>query len=169
MPTDITLPCADGLVNLSVGAIILKDGRFLMAGNEREPYLYSVGGRIQFGETAEEAVLREVEEETGRRLEVDRLGFVHENFFTSDPRLHAGREVYEISLFFYMKTPQDFEPVSRSFTEDGAREFLAWIDFDDPRTIYPEFFRTELRKPEMGVKHFVTDGRDGWRGGQLDL
>ncbi len=159
MPTDITLPCVDGLVNLRVGAIILKGGKLLMAGNEREPYLYSVGGRIQFGETAEEAVVREVEEETGRRLAIDRLGFIHENFFISDSRLHEGKPVYEISFFFYMKTPEDFEPVSRSFTEDGAREFLAWIDFDDPRTIYPDFFRTELKHPETAVKHFVTDDR----------
>ena len=159
MPTDMTLPCGDGLVNLRVGAIILKDGRFLMSSNPRDPYLYSVGGRIRFGETAGEAVVREVEEETGRRLAIDRLGFIHENFFISDSRLHEGKPVYEISFFFYMKTPEDFEPVSRSFTEDGAREFLAWIDFDDPRTIYPDFFRTELKHPEMTVKHFVTDGR----------
>ena len=102
MPTDITLPCADGLVNLRVGAIILKGDRLLMAGNEREPYLYSVGGRIRFGETAEEAVVREVEEETGRRLAIDRLGFVHENFFISDPRLYAGKPVYEISFFLVL-------------------------------------------------------------------
>ena len=58
-----------------------------------------------------------------------------------------------------MKTPEDFEPLSASFTEGGAREFLAWIDFDDPRTIYPDFFRTELKHPETAVKHFVTDDR----------
>ncbi len=165
MPTDITLPCADGLVNLRVGAIILKGGKLLMAGNAREPYLYSVGGRIQFGETAEEAVVREVEEETGRKLAIDRLGFIHENFFISDSRLHEGKPVYEISFFFYMKTPEDFEPVSRSFTEDGAREFLTWVDFDDPRKLYPDFFRAELKHPEKTVKHFVTDEReqsDGW-------
>ena len=51
-----------------------------MVGNERADYLYSVGGRIRFGETAEEAVRWEVYEETGVRMEIDRLGFVHENF-----------------------------------------------------------------------------------------
>ena len=80
-------PCEGGLVNLRVGAIILKDGKLLMARERRDPYLYSVGGRIQFGETAEEAVVREVEEETGVRLEIDRLGFVHENYFISTSRL----------------------------------------------------------------------------------
>lgn len=46
-----------------------------------EKLLYSVGGHIQFGETAEEAVAREVFEETGVKLEIDHLGFIHENFF----------------------------------------------------------------------------------------
>lgn len=55
-----------------------------MVGNERADYLYSVGGRIKFGETAEEAVIREVLEETSVRVAVDRLGFIHENYFCGD-------------------------------------------------------------------------------------
>ena len=33
----------------------MKNGKILMVGNERAGYLYSVGGRIKFGETSEEA------------------------------------------------------------------------------------------------------------------
>ena len=119
MGRDITLKCDDGFINIRVGAIILKDNRFLMTGNKREDYLYSVGGRIKFGETAKEAVIREVFEETG-----------------------------------------DFEPVSKSFTDDGCEEFLKWVSFDEEMTIYPEFFRTELKHPQKTVKHMVTDERD---------
>ena len=55
---------ADGMINLRVGAVILKVGKMLMAGNKARPeYLCSVGGRIKFGETAEEAVVWEVNEE----------------------------------------------------------------------------------------------------------
>ena len=72
MSKDMTVPCEDGLINLRVGAIIMKNGKILMVGNDRAPYLYSVGGRIKFGETSEEAVVREVFEETGVKMEVDR-------------------------------------------------------------------------------------------------
>ena len=130
---------ADGLVNIRVGAIIQKDDKFLMVGNDRFDHLYSVGGRIKFGETAEEAVVREVFEETGVKMEVDRLGFVH-----------------EISFFFYMKVPENFEPICMSFDEDQNKEFLEWISVEDERTYYPEFFRTELKEPVDYVKHFVT-------------
>ena len=159
MPQDITVPCGDGIVNVRVGAILLKDGKFLMAGNRRFDYLYSVGGRIQFGETAQEAVIREVREETGRELELDRLGFVHESFFQADFGAHRGKLFYEIAFYFYMKTPPDFEPVCHSFTGDGEEEFLCWVGPEEERVVYPDFFRTELRHPEPGVRHFVNDER----------
>ena len=84
MGSDCTVRIDDGFINIRVGAIIMRDKEFLMVGNDRQDYLYSVGGRVKFGETAEEAVKREVFEETGVRMEVDRLGFIHENFFYGD-------------------------------------------------------------------------------------
>lgn len=158
---DITIPCDNGLVNLRVGAIIMKDGKFLMVGNKRPAsYLYSVGGRIKFGETAEDAVIREVYEETGVHLEIDRLGFVHENFFYADESSRFGKLIYEISFFYYMKVPEDFSPVCESVTFDSAEEYLVWIAPDDPVTYYPDFFRTELTHPVREIKFFRTDDRN---------
>ena len=154
--TDLTLPAGDGIVNIRVGAIILKDGKLLMAGNPGEGYLYTVGGRVQFGESIEEAIRREVREETGAELEIDRLGFVHEDFFRSDNPAKLGKTVYELAFFFYMKTPPDFEPVSRSFAENGQLESLTWIDPQGDYQYYPEFFRTELARPVPEIRHIVT-------------
>lgn len=159
MGKDMTVPCDSGLINIRVGAIIMQNGKILMVGNERNDYFYSVGGRIQFGETAEEAVIREVLEETGVRMEVDRLGFIHENYFVGDAPNNFGKLIYEVSFFFYMKVPDGFSPVSESFTEDQSKEYLEWVSPDEERTIYPSFFRTELAHPTDSVKHFVTDER----------
>ena len=122
-------------------AIIMKDGKFLMVGNDRADYLYSVGGRIQFGETAQEAVVREVFEETGRDVSVDRLGFIHENYFIGDSPAKLGKVIYELSFYFYMNVPDDFEPASGSFTEDGSTEYLTWAAPDDERKMFPAFLR----------------------------
>lgn len=157
--SDLTIPVDDGVLNVRVGAVILRDGKFLMVGNRRAPYLYSVGGRIRFGETAEQAVRREVFEETGVSMEVERLGFVHENFFYGDAGKTRGKLYYELSLFFYMKVPEDFCPSSGSTASDGSGEFLEWISPDEERTFYPSFFRTELRNPSPDVRHIVTDDR----------
>ncbi|MBQ2825530.1 MAG: NUDIX domain-containing protein [Clostridia bacterium] len=156
MNKDLCVKTEGGILNIRVGAIIMKDDKFLMVENERDEHMYSVGGRIKFGETAEEAVVREVFEETGVKMEVDRLGFVHENFFSGDTLVKKGNIVHEISFFFYMKVPEDFEPVCMSFTEDDVKEHLVWIQADHPKKYYPEFFKTELKNPSEGVKHFVT-------------
>ena len=157
MGKDMTVPCADGLINLRVGAIILKDGKFLMVGNDREDYLYSVGGRIQFGETSEEAVVREVEEETGVRMEVDRLGFVNEVYFINDSPRMFGRPVYELAFYFYMHTPEDFAPKT-DHIGDGEERF-AWIAPDSADTVYPDFLRTAITDPQPGVIHILRDDR----------
>lgn len=159
MKQDMCVPCQDGIVNIRVGGIIMRDGRLLMVGNERSDYLYSVGGRVKFGETAEEAIVREVLEETGVKMEIDRLGFVHENYFYGDAPSNLGKLIYEISFFFYMKVPRDFEPISESFTEDQSMEHLKWVSLNEDIKMYPTFFRTELRNPTDTVKYFVSDER----------
>ena len=85
-------------------AIIVEDGCVLFVGNESANYYYSVGGGVHLGETAEDAVLREVQEETGVRYEIDRLAIIHENFFR-DKRDNGDTvmDCHEIAFYFLMK------------------------------------------------------------------
>lgn len=159
MASDCTVAIDNGFINIRVGAIIMKDGHFLMVENDASDYLYSVGGRIKFGETAEEAVKREVFEETGVLLDIDRLGFIHENYFYGDTGKTKGKLVYEISFFYYMKTPEDFQPVCESLNDAGSKERLVWAAPDCEKRIFPDFFRTELNSPQCGVKHIIKDER----------
>ncbi len=159
MAKDMTVPCEDGLISVRVGAIIMKDGKILMVSNGKNDYLYTVGGRVKFGETAEEAIVREVEEETGVRMEIDRLGFVNENYFYGDVPSNMGKLIYEMSYYFYMKVPEGYSPASNVFLEEGNKEFLEWVPLDTPVTMYPTFFKSELQHPEQLVKFFTTDER----------
>ena len=156
---DMTVPCGDGMITVRVGAIIMKNGKILMVQGEHDDYLYTVGGRVKFGETADDAIVREVWEETGVRLEIDRLGFVHENYFYGDSASNRGKVIYEISFFYYMKVPEDFEPASADFHEGESVEHLRWVAPDDPIRKYPLFFSTELVNPSEDLKHLVTDQR----------
>ncbi|MCR5664602.1 MAG: NUDIX domain-containing protein [Oscillospiraceae bacterium] len=156
---DLCLPVGDGFVNVRVGAIIEKDGKLLLVCNDKGRWCYTVGGRIRLGETAEEAVRREVLEETGSCLEVERLGFFHENFFLDDSPARRGKLIHEYDFYFYMKTPADFEPRCDGVAAEGRGEHLEWVSTDTERTLYPDFFRTELAKPVPFVRHIVTDER----------
>lgn len=121
---DLSVQAGNGILNIRVGAIIMQGDKVLMVGNEDSDYFYSVGGRIKFGESAQDAVIREVFEETGVHMQVERLGFVHENFFAGDTASNFGKEIYEISFFFFMKVPENFTPTCNSFTENGIKEHL---------------------------------------------
>lgn len=155
---DCTFQTGEGKFNFRVGAFIRDGDRILMAKNpnEKREFWYSVGGRVHFGETAQEAVLRELKEETGLTCEVEKLCAVHENFFTDDD----GVPFHECSLFFLVKLTDDLRAIkSGSFTDKGpAGEFLEWIDLNHAagKTLYPDFFTTTDFCTERGVIHFVT-------------
>ena len=154
---DLCIPCGDGFVNIRAGAIIEKDGRILMVASDKYEYLYSVGGRLKFGETAEAAAIRETEEETGARLETDSFGFVQECYFTGDTGPALGKPVYEIGYYFYMKVPDDFRPVCSSLTSEGRAEHLEWVSPDDARKVYPTCLWEALKNRGTGRNHYSDD------------
>ena len=63
--TDLTVKDTENMLNIRVAGIIIKDNRVLMVKNLRSDYIYSLGGRLKFGEDARSGVEREVFEETG--------------------------------------------------------------------------------------------------------
>ena len=156
---DMCVRCGEGVINIRVGAIITKDNHVLMVRNNRDNFFYSVGGRIQFGETAEQAVKREVREELGFEMEIDRLGFICEAYFYGTIGDKQERLIYEPAFYFYMIVPDDFELESKTLLEGGSPEYLEWVPFDTEKTVYPEFFKTELNNPSRETKYIVADER----------
>ena len=141
-------------------AIIVEDGCVLFAGNEKEDYLYSIGGAVHLGETAEEAVKREVLEETGAVYEIDRLAVIHENFFSESKGALLGMDCHEIALYFLMKPRGTRELNSSSYTQ-GVRETMHWIPVGelDRYKAFPTFMKEYLQAEHSGIEHIVTDER----------
>ena len=141
-------------------AIIVENGCVLLAGNENEDYLYSVGGGVHMGESAGAAVLREVLEETGVQYEIDHLAVIHENFFNENSGTLKGLDCHEISLYFLMKPRGTQELHSNSYT-CGAREEMHWIPINDldKYKAFPSFLKEYLSTEHSGIKHIVTDER----------
>ena len=153
---DLTFKTPNGRFNYRVGAIIICDERILMAQNQSSPYYYSIGGRVRYGESSEEAVIREVFEETGCYLEIERLSFIHENFFIEQ----VTKEIFhELALYYYMKIPNNFNPLCSSISETGAAESLAWLELSQLGALeaYPTFFKNRVKSSPSELIHIVEN------------
>lgn len=162
MITDCAFTKENKWFRYRAGAIIIENGCVLFAKNELDPYLYSVGGGIHHGETSEEAVKREVFEETGVHYEIDRLAFIHENFFTGSGRIED-MDCHEISFYYLMKPrgSQQLGAESADHTTDtGIAEHTCWIPIEKlgDYTAFPLFLRDEIFNLDNNtIKHIVTN------------
>lgn len=151
---DCSFRTEQGRFNYRVGAIIIHDNKILMMKNSRDPYYYSIGGRVHLHETMEQAIIREVYEETGILFEIDRMGYIHENFFILQL---TGEKFHELSFYYYMKPIENYNFICKSLTEDGIEEKLVWIPLEDIENyeVYPEFFKDGTLTTNHGLLHMV--------------
>jgi len=155
---DVSSQASEGKFNYRVGAIIMDSEKILMATNSGSNHYYTVGGRVKFGETAQEAVLREVLEEIKMSLEIERLAFIHENFFIWG---EDKTPTHEIALFFLMKPNKhlmkmDFSAIKESYGEVSFH----WLSIGelDKLKVYPDFLYDELKNFPKDILHLVTKG-----------
>ena len=142
-------------------AIIVEDGCVLFAGNANEDYLYSIGGGVHMNEKAEDAVRREVFEETGVHYEVERLAVIHENFFDGHGGSLDGFHCHEVAMYYLMKPRGTKELHSDSYTYGGVKEEMHWIPIEnlDKYKAFPTFLKDYLSGSQEGILHIVTDER----------
>ena len=144
-------------------AIIVEDGCVLLAGNDKEDYFYSVGGGVHMNEKAEDAVLREVFEETGVHYEIDRLAVIHENFWDGNGAFDTGLHCHEIAFYYLMKPRGTKELHSNSYTRFMNKETMHWIPIQDldKYKYFPSFLKEYLSESRQQIMHIVTDERTG--------
>ena len=140
-------------------AIIVEDGCVLLVGNEKEDFLYSVGGGVHMNEKAEDAVKREVFEETGVHYEIDRLAVIHENFWLGAGAYDTGINCHEIAFYYLMKPRGTKELCSDSYTRFSDKETMHWIPINefDKYKHFPTFLKDYLCARPDHVVSIVTD------------
>lgn len=159
---DASFKTPEGVFNYRVGALILNGTKILMEHNKLHDNYYTIGGRAHFGETSEQAVLREVFEDTGVRAEIDRLAFLHESFFAADKTpYHELALYYVIKPFDYGKI--DFSAIKRDFEQSE----ILWADFADKdwcrdKEIYPLWLAEKALDIPKETEHIILI-EDGYK------
>ena len=146
MHMDISYVSGSEKFNYRVCAVIISGGRLLAMRDERSPYYYLPGGRVKLGETAEQAVLREVREELGVAAGIVRPLWLNQAFFTEDVD-HLN--YHELCVYFLMDISQtDLTKRGDRFTilEGHRPRAFEWLPFERlaDEYFYPIFLKTAV-------------------------
>ena len=143
---DISYTSGGEKFNYRVCAIMISENRILAMHDERSPYYYLPGGRVQLGETAEHAILREVEEELQIRAEILRPLWLVQSFFTEEV---DKLRYHELCIYYLMDVSQTglldrgqrFTLHERAHTHD-----FEWLPFErlEKEYFYPVFLKTGI-------------------------
>jgi 8-oxo-dGTP pyrophosphatase MutT (NUDIX family) len=113
------------------------------------------GGRAELLEPSPQTLVREMQEEIGVEVQVDRLLWVAENFFTYGPR-----SFHEIGFYFLMHLPPD-SPLrdQASFVghEDDMDVHFEWLPVAtlEKVALYPTFLRAGLKNLPASTAHII--------------
>ena len=143
---DITYVSNRKKFNYRVCAIIISNNKILAMHDERSPYYYLPGGRVTMGETAEQAVIREVQEELGVTPKILRPLWLNQAFFTEDV---DNLRYHELCIYFLMDISEtDLLAKGSVFTlsEGQHTHEFEWLEFGRLKDeyFYPLFLKKDI-------------------------
>lgn len=114
--------------------------------DERSPYYFLPGGRVKIGETAEDAVIREVQEELGIVPKITRALWLNQAFFKEDV---DNLNYHELCIYFLMDITDTALLLrgEKFTTNEGDRTHtFEWLEFDKLKNeyFYPSFLKKDI-------------------------
>ena len=125
--------------------VAIQDGHILLHTMDDANYWILPGGRVEIGETSAEALAREMREELGQDVHVERLLWIVESFLTLDDQ-----RVHGIGLYYRMSFPAGSRLATQrdafEVMDGGVRLSFAWHPLSrlSELTVYPPFLQQRL-------------------------
>lgn len=153
---DLTLKTEVGYFNHRVAAVIINDNKLLAQKNIIDNSYYLVGGRVVFGESTEEALVREINEELKINITNYKPLWINECFFIDN-----GNTYHEICMYYFVDIKNTgFTNFENSFelNEENRTNFYEWLDFNrlDDVVLYPKFIKDEINNSHDNLKLIIT-------------
>lgn len=152
--TMISFKVEDGRFNYRSAAVILCDGHVLVHRARADDFWALPGGRVEFMECADQAVVREIGEELGWNVRVARQLWHVENFFEyRSERFHELLSIFRVDLVSPVKVDSevDFQGI-----EDADDDILfRWVPVDCVAgyTLKPDFLKSRFKTLPQQVEY----------------
>jgi len=155
---DIKFRTVEGRFNYRVAGILIHNDQLLIMKDDHASYFYVPGGRVHLHESAEEAVRRELREELGIEVRIERLLWTVENFFVED----ANHERYhELGIYYLVSLtePSILEKGEHFVLDEGDHHLLefTWTPLDEIKDlyIYPLFLKERILSLPASPEHLI--------------
>lgn len=130
--------------NFRVAGIVMDADRVLLHQAKQDDFWNLPGGRVEMNESTGDAIRREMMEELGVSIRVERLAFVCEDFYEYD-----GKEMHEMGFYYVISLPGGHsfynEREFKGVEQDGKLTFR-WFPIQETEQmeIYPVFCEKNL-------------------------
>ena len=121
---DCNIKMDQGILNIRVGALIIRNQRILVSRKLGFPYEWLPGGRIRMQENSEQALWRELKEELGLSMGHARFLCIHENFFIEQTQNCA---YHELCFYYLVSVKPDELPDTGMFQFSGTRRYHSYV------------------------------------------
>lgn len=148
--------------NYRVAGIAMRQGHVLACREDDDDYLLLPGGRVEFGEASDMALLREMEEELKCRGRVATHIFTAENFFERE-----GETFHEIGVYYTIELPESFpfrtEEACLVTQDEGHDLSFVWLparpEALGAANLLPRWLHPHLARLPDRHRHLVVDER----------
>jgi ADP-ribose pyrophosphatase YjhB (NUDIX family) len=140
-----TIPARHACFNYRVAAVFLHDRHALLHRGLPDSFWTLPGGRPELYESSHDALIREMQEEMGLRVEIQRLLWVVENFFE-----YEGEQAHELAFYYLMRRPENsgLDDLNVEFTgfEGDLPIIFRWypVELLADVPLYPTLLKTAL-------------------------
>jgi 8-oxo-dGTP pyrophosphatase MutT (NUDIX family) len=138
--------------NYRAAGIMMENGHVLLHKQVDDSYWALPGGGIELGEASEETIVREMKEELGYEVEVERTVWMAETFFE-----HRGDPMHEVAFYYLLKTKDLLFKKGPFEGLEGEDLIYQWIPIDEIENmeLKPAFLGKALKNVPCETSHLV--------------
>ncbi|MPN04684.1 hypothetical protein SDC9_151929 [bioreactor metagenome] len=154
---DITFYNNDSTVfNYRTCGVISDGKRILLHRKEDDDFWALVGGRVQMLEPSDCSIKREIKEELGEVIEINRLLWMVENFFRN-----GDKQYHEISTIYLVNLDKESWLLNQKHSFNGIEDkklIYKWFSFDELNSldIRPSFLKEKLLSLPNNPNHIIN-------------